>query len=410
MRISQLYTYPIKSIRGTPLSSATVTRTGFLYDRRFMLLKVLDDGTLENMHIPVFPEMSLFYTDIIYPSEDGTEPGHIVVTYRPAVGASIDENGKPSRILRLPLSPDTRGLDELTIVMHRSPTKGYNMGPQYNGWFSEWFGFPVVLAYLGPHSRGVLGSFAPTKSAAHTEAIKKGKPGNRKGNSKGEGVLTVGTVSGIAGVTLLFNLLVGLGATGESTRLGMSSAAVAVALLVVVLGGMAVYARVNSRREEEEHITFADTAPYLLVSATSVDNVSERLEGNLKMDVTKFRPNIVVAGANEAFEEDFWAEVVVGSDEERKTRLLLTANCIRCQSLNVDYATGAMAQGKTGNVLKKLMKDRRVDKGAKYSPVFGRYVFLDGDSEGQKVQVGDEVVVARRVEERMVYDWPGLTN
>ncbi|RAH50137.1 MOSC domain protein, partial [Aspergillus brunneoviolaceus CBS 621.78] len=331
-----LYTYPIKSIRGTALSSATATRTGFLYDRRFMLLKVLDDGTLKNMHVPHFPEMSLFQAEIVLPSEDGTEPGQIIVTFRPAASETLsDDNGtKSTRILHLPLCPDTRQLGELAIVMHQSPTKGYNMGAQYNDWFSEWFGYPVVLAYLGPHSRRVLGSFEPSKSAAHAGAI---------------------------------------------------------------------YDRVGARGEGEERITFADTAPYLLVSATSVDNVSERLGGGLDMDVTKFRPNIVVAGAKEAFEEDFWAEVVIGSGKEGKARLLLTANCIRCQSLNVDYATGAMAQGEMGNVLKKLMKDRRVDKGAKFSPVFGRYVFLDGESEGQTVQVGDEVVVTRRMDERMVY-------
>ncbi|PYI15541.1 hypothetical protein BO99DRAFT_425480 [Aspergillus violaceofuscus CBS 115571] len=267
------------------------------------------------MHVPHFPEMSLFQAEIVFPSEAGTEPGQIIVTFRPAASEtpSDDNDAKPNRILHIPLCPDTRQLEELAIMMHQSPTKGYNMGAQYNDWFSEWFGYPVVLAYLGPHSRRVLGSFGPSKSAAHA------------------------------------------GWLGS-------------------LGG-----------EEEERITFADTAPYLLVSATSVDNVSERLEGGLDMDVTKFRPNIVVAGAKEAFEEDFWAEVVIGSGKEGKARLLLTANCVRCQSLNVDYATGAMAQGEMGNVLKKLMKDRRVDKGAKFSPVFGRYVFLDGESEGQAV-------------------------
>lgn len=370
-----------------------------------MLLKVLDDGTLKNMHIPHFPEMSLFQAEIVLPSEDGTEPGQIIVTFRPAASETLsDDNGtKSTRILHLPLCPDTRQLEELAIVMHQSPTKGYNMGAQYNDWFSEWFGYPVVLAYLGPHSRRVLGSFEPSKSAAHAGVIKQETTGKPKGKKNDAGMLTAGTVVGIAGMTLLFNLLVGLSTTGAQKALSMSSAAAVIVLLVVMLWGKAIYDRVGAREEGEERITFADTAPYLLVSATSVDNVSERLGGGLDMDVTKFRPNIVVAGAKEAFEEDFWAEVVIGSGKEGKARLLLTANCVRCQSLNVDYATGAMAQGEMGNVLKKLMKDRRVDKGAKFSPVFGRYVFLDGESEGQTVQVGDEVVVTRLMDERMVY-------
>ena len=87
-------------------------------------------------------------------------------------------------------------------------------------------------------------------------------------------------------------------------------------------------------------------------------------------------------------------------------------------------------------MLKKLMKDRRVDPGMKWSPVFGRYAFV-GESvsvsvsegevwkqegkEGQEgaeawrrekeeqemwISVGDEVQVTRRNEERTVMDWP----
>ncbi|PYI09110.1 MOSC domain protein [Aspergillus sclerotiicarbonarius CBS 121057] len=395
MQISELYIYPIKSLQGIPFSTAKLTARGFPYDRRFMLLKVIHNGdgtsTLKNMHVPHFPEMSLFYTDLIYPSVDGTERGRIIVTYRPPGNAE-------SRTLEVPLQPDTRGLEELAIVMHQSPTKGYNMGERYNGWFSECFGYEVVLAYLGPHSRGVLGSFAPEKSVAHM--------------SLNNSWISMRAVGGLVLATLLLNWVAG---PGEMSLVKMlpSLAATVVAVL------LSVWTRYGGgwTRKEEERITFADTAPYLLVSRTSVDNVSARLAGDEEMDVTKFRPNIVVAGAKTAFEEDFWAELKVGQDQDQDqgadegpARLLLTANCVRCQSLNVDYATGKMGMGETGTVLKKLMKDRRVDKGARFSPVFGRYVFLDRQSDGRTVRVGDAVVVARRVEERMVYDWPGLTN
>ncbi|KAH7635516.1 hypothetical protein B0T09DRAFT_405546 [Sordaria sp. MPI-SDFR-AT-0083] len=112
------------------------------------------------------------------------------------------------------------------------------------------------------------------------------------------------------------------------------------------------------------------------------------------------------------------------------------SNCARCTSLNVDYDTGKPAKREMGSVLKKLMKDRRVDPGMKWSPVFGRYAFV-GESvsvsvsegevwkqegeEGQEgaeawrrekeeqemwISVGDEVQVTRRNEERTVMDWP----
>lgn len=50
-------------------------------------------------------------------------------------------------------------------------------------------------------------------------------------------------------------------------------------------------------------------------------------------------------------------------------------------------------------MLKKLNSDRRVDRGAKWSPVFGRYSFLAPDCDGQVISVGDEVVVSKRLEE-----------
>jgi len=34
--------------------------------------------------------------------------------------------------------------------------------------------------------------------------------------------------------------------------------------------------------------------------------------------------------------------------------------------------------------------------GMKYSPIFGRYSFLNDDSEGNTISVGDEVFVSRR--------------
>ncbi|KAL4889805.1 MOSC domain-containing protein [Aspergillus ambiguus] len=410
MQISQLYVYPIKSLRGVSLSEAELTSTGFQYDRRFMLLKVdrAADGspTLKNMHVPHFPEMSLFLTDLIYPTPTNHAPsktldgpprtGSIIVTYRPP-GASPDDPTR-TRTLQVPLTPDPRGLRKLPITLHRSPTTGYDMGPAYNDWFSACFGYPVVLAYLGPHSRRVLGSFAPEKSPAHAAA------------AASVPVVSMRSVAVLAGVTLVLNVAGRVaGGEGEGAALhGVVPGVIATLAAALLSAAMALWPWPWGGRADER-ITFADTAPYMLASTTSVDDVSARLPDGETMDVTKFRANIVVSGAARAFEEDFWAELTVGDGREA-ARLLLTANCVRCQSINVDYATGTMGKGESGNVLKKLMKDRRVDRGMKYSPVFGRYVFLDRGSEHARVRVGDEVVVSRRVEDRMVYDWPGLTT
>ena len=193
----------------------------------------------------------------------------------------------------------------------------------------------------------------------------------------------------------------------------------------------------SSSLESKEGLTFADCAAYLVVTEESLKNVSSRFGDGIQMDITKFRPNIVLSGSPAAFEEDFWAELAIKStaspcvdNKEHSIKFDLTKNCVRCRSINIDYATGKPASDELGTVLKKLMKDRRVDKGAKFSPVFGRYGFLGSATSGTATQIslGDEVEVTQRNSERTVFgkvfrstlsqrstlihgkDWPGLTN
>lgn len=173
----------------------------------------------------------------------------------------------------------------------------------------------------------------------------------------------------------------------------------------------------------EDGITFADCAPFLIVTESSLADVSARLPAGEVIDVTKFRPNIVLQGSPNAFDEDFWREIKVRDDVD----LILTHNCVRCKSINIDYATGRPGTGESGKILKKLMKDRRVDAGTKYSPVFGRYAFLGSGAGGKSIGIGDDVTITARIKERTTYgeksnilrlakakeldtDWPGLTN
>ncbi|EON67934.1 hypothetical protein W97_07431 [Coniosporium apollinis CBS 100218] len=325
---TKLYTYPIKSLRETPISEAVVTKHGFFYDRRFMILKVHreDDNTrrYENMHLAFFPEMVLFSTDITFPSDDGTEAGKVHVTFNPPDGGS-------PRTLDIPLVPDVSSLDTLKVVMHSSPTDAHNMGANYNDWFSACFGYDAVLAYLGENLRPVL------------------MTGPSKGEPNG---------SWLSSITSL------LGSTPEET----------------------------------EAITFADCAPFLVVSETSLKDVSARLPDGEQMDITKFRPNVIVEGAESKWEEDFWAEIMLGD-----VKLDAVQNCVRCQSINIDYSTGKPGKNEAGKVFKLMQKDRRVDSGHQYSPVFGRYCFLKPGDDHKRVAVGDEVKVLRRNSEHTVF-------
>ncbi|KAJ5988567.1 hypothetical protein N7481_003777 [Penicillium waksmanii] len=408
MQISQ-------SLRATPVSEGVLSPLGLKYDRRFMLLKVEDGedgkGTLKNMHVPHFPEMALFETALDMPTAE--DKGRVRVTYHSPPNA---ENPGPheTKHLEIPLEPNVDSLSRFTVTMHQSPTTGYNMGSAYNDWFSECFGYPVVLAYLGVNTRGVLGTLAPAK-AKH----------NGKKKTSGwawQEILLRGLESAGSGTgpTVLEKFLVpicalAIGASGVSYAVGQfehgiannasstpsSMVILAGAIAMVLAGSIMIYVlgkRVFATKYEDR-ITFADCAPFLVISETSVNNVSGRLPAGEEMDRTKFRPNIVVSGAESAFEEDFWTELAIGS---KRVRLLLTGNCVRCQSLNVDYQTGQMGTGESGTVLKKLMKDRRVDRGARFSPVFGRYSFLDRGFDGEEVRVGDVVEVVARGAERSV--------
>ncbi|TVY83901.1 Mitochondrial amidoxime reducing component [Lachnellula suecica] len=338
LQISQLWVYPMKSIRGCAVSHAMLSREGFYLDRRFMLLKDHEETPrkLENMHVPDFPNMSLFHTSI--------EFDRLIVSYR-APGTT-----KPSgETLEVLLEPPNLGkLEKLAINMHNSPTTAYDMGERCNKWFSERFGFKVVLAYWGGNPRLVLGNLP-------------GRPANQ--TRKERNVIT------------------------------------RVMSQVPVIGSLL-------GDDEDDIIAFNDCAPYLVINEKSVDDVSARLPEEMEMDYTKFRANIVVKGADDAFEEDYWGELTFGEESE----IILTGNCARCKSLNVDYNTGAAGTGEDGKILKLLQKDRRVDPGMKYSPIFGRYGFASKKSEGKVLAIGDSVSISRKNDERTVFYWPGIST
>jgi uncharacterized protein YcbX len=330
MKITQLYVYPIKSLRPTVLESAEATYRGFQYDRRFLLVKTFPQK--KNMHISDFPEMCLFLTSIVYPTKGNPSGGIIIVTH-------VEPGSTNHQILEVPLRPETSVLSTMGITMHSSPTNGYDMGPHYNQWFSKCFGYEVVLLYLGENRREVLGNMSPAVTWKQQQQQ-----------------------------SWMSNLVSRLPVSGDVPGV-------------------------------DEGIGFADVAPYLVVTERSWKDASARLPESEPLDITKFRPNIVVQGADKEFEEDYWAELAIGES----LKIVLTQNCARCRSINVDYATGKPATSEAGSILKRLQKDRRVDPGSRYSPIFGRYGFLDKAMAGSTMRVGDEVKVLKTNKERSIF-------
>ncbi|KAE9371592.1 hypothetical protein N431DRAFT_491931 [Stipitochalara longipes BDJ] len=338
MQISQLWVYPVKSLRGCVVSYAMLTKEGFYHDRRFVLLQPdgANPGQWKHMAVSKISEMVLFHTSI---------SGDILtITYCPPGSDAAD-----SETLDIPLEPENlKELKTVEVNMHFSPTKGYDMGEKYSKWFSDRFGFKVVLAYWGNNPRLVLGNLL-------------GKP----------------TMQGPKPKNVITKVMSSLPVIGPILE------------------------------EEDAVIAFNDCAPYLVVTEPSLADVSKRLPEGVEADITKFRANILLKTSDPAWEEDFWAELTIG---EEGAKVLLTGNCGRCKSLNVDYNTGESGTGRDGEMLKLLQKDRRVDQGTKYSPIFGRYGFASKGSEGMVLRVGDEVTLSRRNEERTRFYWPGIST
>ncbi|KAI8958997.1 hypothetical protein F5Y11DRAFT_334390 [Daldinia sp. FL1419] len=383
LQITELYVYPIKSLRPVSLDKAVLRREGLQYDRRFMLLKVEPDGGYKNIQVFHFPECALFHQAI--------DDDHVVVTYRiPEHPLVVPPPPEQYTSLRVPLNPDVLGLETVDIKLFGSPTTTHRMGHVYDAWFSACLGYQAVLIYIGDNRRSVLAHAPPPEQQPQPQTW--------------------------------FSHLT----------------------------SFVPYYGQQAPKEEPPGLVFNEAAPFLLTSKASLRDVSARLPEGQEMDMIKFRPNIVVdeiweesSGSEDssdeaaapstlsAWDEDFWGEVELGPSHQR---LALTANCARCVSINVDYAAGRPGTGELGSVLKKLMKDRRVDAGNKWSPIFGRYAFLlppantnSNSSSGSNsnggggsaaaewrqaqelkadVAVGDQIKVTRRISQRDTWAWP----
>ena len=340
MKIEQIYLYPVKSFRGVAVDSAILTRHGFDHDRTFMVMQVMDENgekTYKNATIASYNELCRFFPAFNFPDDGEESQASMTVTHHPV-------NGGESSTIEIPLRPDTSALKEFDVLMHLSPTKAYQMDEKYNSWLSKCLGYECILAYIGDNLREVRMSADKYKTASN--------------------------------------------ATAEQSNGWLASLASKATELVM-----------GSGLEEVNGIRLPDVAPYLFVSSKSMDDCNRRLADGEQMDITKFRPNVIVSGAERPWDEDFWGELTIGKD----AKVELEHNCGRCRSINVDYETGAQGTGEAGKMLKKLASDRRVDKGTKWSPIFGRYAFLHPSSEGKEIKVGHDVDVSRLNRERTAF-------
>jgi len=135
---------------------------------------------------------------------------------------------------------------------------------------------------------------------------------------------------------------------------------------------------------EGEPLSLADAGPLLLTSTASLRRLNEWMDRSPEHPdrqpqhavMARFRPNVVVDGSDEPFEEDGWAKVQIG-----EVRLRQAEQCDRCMMTLID--PDSLAQGK--EPLRSLARHRRHDG----KTWFG--IRLVPESIG-RIEVGDPVI------------------
>lgn len=158
-----------------------------------------------------------------------------------------------------------------------------------------------------------------------------------------------------------------------------------------------VYMPDNSRRSVNERfdsgddiVSFADGYPLLVIGEGSLEDLNSRLEYPLPMN--RFRPNIVVSGAD-AYAEDNWQRIRVGEAIFRGTK-----PCARCVMTTVDQSRGEF-DGKdplktfaTYRLAKEVMPERLDSLGLSPNAVlFGQNLIVE--NSGATIHVDDEVEI-----------------
>ena len=126
-----------------------------------------------------------------------------------------------------------------------------------------------------------------------------------------------------------------------------------------------VYMPDTTLRPSPDHapspVSFVDGNPFLVVSEASVADLNGRLENPVSS--LNFRPNLVLRGC-EAFAEDAWDSISVGSDAG--VHLERVGPCVRCVLVNVDPASGTLHK----EPLKTLARYRRVGNAVHFGQNF----------------------------------------
>lgn len=136
------------------------------------------------------------------------------------------------------------------------------------------------------------------------------------------------------------------------------------------------------------NMDFADGFPYLLVSQQSVDDFNSKVKhANIECD--RFRPNIVVTGKLEPYDEDWWNTIRIHGALFKNCK-----TCTRCTVPSINQNTGE----RDLKIAAALKEHRSGVMDGNDTTLFG--VNLCGTVSDTKLQVGDLVRVLDRKEKR----------
>jgi uncharacterized protein YcbX len=124
LTVSELYIYPIKSLGGIALNTATLTDRGFEYDRRWLLVD-------EHNQFLTQREVNTMALLKVQLTEQGLLVQHI---------------GDPGTTLLIPFQPEIT--ESMMVTVWSNHCRAYRVSDVADAWFSKQLGLPCRLVYM----------------------------------------------------------------------------------------------------------------------------------------------------------------------------------------------------------------------------------------------------------------------
>ncbi|CAG5124320.1 unnamed protein product [Candidula unifasciata] len=158
--------------------------------------------------------------------------------------------------------------------------------------------------------------------------------------------------------------------------------------LLVLVPGLEMRQSPTANAISTDKVAFPDESPYHIITEESLANLVSRIEPSPDGQITvkNFRPNIVIQGTKEPWDEDNWSHLRIGNN--LKMRVL--APCDRCLLTTVNPSTRDRRSDE--EPLKTLRTFRMFPEVSK-APLFGVFAGVDVEST---IRIGDPVYAVRK--------------